>query len=236
MTRSIEMVAANAYQAAAVARTASTTVQAGTQAMDSTVQKILNLRETVTASAEQVKHLGTSSQQISKVVTLLNQIALQTNVLAINAEIEASRAGEEGQSFAAVAREVGDLAAHCAAATREIEQIVEDLQRETVQVVETMERGRAQVVEGTQLVEDTKCSLGEILEVSHQFDQLVESISLATVSQVETSQVLTASIKQMATVSQHTSVSSQAISHSLQQTVAVAQQLQASVEVFKVDA
>jgi methyl-accepting chemotaxis protein len=169
------------------------------------------------------------------VVSLINQIALQTNLLAVNAGIESARAGEERHSFGVVAKEVGELAVRCAAATQEIEEIVENILVETTQVVEAMELGMSEVVEGTDLVEDTKQSLARILEVSHQIEQLVASISIATVSQVKTSQEVTNLMKNMAEVSERTSKYSEQISSSLQQTVVVAQQLQASVEVFKVD-
>ena len=235
MTHSIQEVAGNANHAAAVARTASVTAEAGGEAMERTVEKILSLRETVSETAKKVKRLGESSQEISKVVSLINQIALQTNLLAINAGIEAARAGEEGQGFAVVAKEVGELAARSAVATQEIENIVENIQIETNQVVEAMELGTNQVIEGTQLVKNTKESLTNILEVSRKIDELVASISMATVSQAKTSQSVTTLMKQMVRVSEETSKSSHQISHSLQETVAVAQQLQASVEVFKVD-
>lgn len=203
--------------------------------MNCTIQKIMNMRETVAETAKKVTFLGESSQEIAKVVYLINQIALQTNLLVLNARIEAARAGEEGQSFAVVAKEVAELAARSSIATQEIEQIVETIQMETVQAVEAMERGTKQVTEGTQLVEGTKRSLTSILEVSRQIDQLVQSISSATVSQAETSQTVTDLIKEIAKVSEETSKSSHQISNSLQQTVEIAQQLQASVEIFKVD-
>ncbi len=234
MTLSIQDVAASARQAAEVARTASTTAQAGGTAMDRTVQSILNLRETVAETAKKVKRLGESSQQISRVVSLINQIALQTNLLAINASIEAARAGEEGRGFAVVAEEVGQLAAQSAAATREIEQIVETIQLETSEVVGAMELGTAQVVEGTRLVEDAKLSLGKILQVSSQIDELVQSISTATVSQVQTSQAVTDLMKEIARASERTSGSSRQVAQALKQTVAVSQELQAAVDVFKV--
>jgi methyl-accepting chemotaxis protein len=234
MTHSIQEVAQNARQAAAVARTASTTAETGGVAMDRSVENILGLRETVAQTAKKVKRLGESSQQISKVVSLINQIALQTNLLAINAGIEAARAGEEGQGFAVVAEEVGELAARSAAATKEIEQIVDNIQQETAEVVEAMELGTTQVVEGTHLVEDAKQSLSQILEVSRQIDQLVQSISTATVSQAETSQAVTELMKEIAQVSERTSDSTRHVSSSLQATVGIAQQLQASVETFKV--
>lgn len=234
MTRSIQQVAENARQAAVVARTASTTAEAGGLAMDRSVQNILNLRETVAETAKKVKRLGESSQQISKVVSLINQIALQTNLLAINAGIEAARAGEEGQGFAVVAEEVGSLAARSAAATREIEQIVENIQHETASVVEAMELGTSQVVEGTHLVEDAKHSLNQILDVSRQIDQLVQSISTATVSQAETSQAITELMKDIARISERTSNSTRQVASSLQETVGIAEELQASVGTFKV--
>lgn len=234
MTRSIQTVAENAYQAAEVARVASTTVEAGGVAMDLTVQNILNLRTTIGETTKKVKQLGESSQQISKVVNLIHQIALQTNLLAINAGIEAARAGEQGQGFAVVAEEVGELAARSAAATQEIEQIVDAILRETSEVVEAMDLGTTQVVEGTRLVSDAKQSLGQILEVSHQIDHLVQSISEATVSQVETSQSISHLMQEIAQVSHRTSSSSRQVSHSLRQTVEIAQELQESVETFKV--
>ncbi|MFB8790671.1 MAG: methyl-accepting chemotaxis protein [Potamolinea sp.] len=235
MSRSIQEVAYNARQAAAVARTASTTAEEGGVAMDRSVQNILSLRETVSQTAKKVKRLGESSQQISKVVSLINQIALQTNLLAINASIEAARAGEEGQGFAVVAEEVGELAARSAAATKEIEKIVDNIQQETNSVVEAMELGTTQVVEGTHLVEDAKQSLSQILEVSRQIDTLVQSISSATVSQAETSQVVTDLMKNIALASEKTSNSTRLYLGSLKETVEIAQELQASVSAFNVD-
>ncbi|UBF24712.1 GAF domain-containing protein [Kovacikia minuta CCNUW1] len=201
MTQSIQAVADRAQQAADVSRMAAATAETGGVAMDLTVQNILNLRETIGETAKKVKRLGESSQQISKVVSLINQIALQTNLLAINAGIEAARAGEQGQGFAVVAEEVGELAARSAVATQEIEQIVDAIQRETSEVVEAMELGTTQVVEGTRLVGDARQSLEHILEVSRQIDQLVQAISDTTVSQVQTSQAITSLMQEVAQVS-----------------------------------
>ena len=234
MTLSIQAVAGSANQAAEVARTAFTTAEAGGVAMDRTVESIVDLRDTVTEAATQVKLLGVSTQQISKVVSLINQIALQTNVLAINASIEASRAGEAGRGFTVVAEEIGQLASKSAAATKEIEQIVESIQQETNKVVRSMELGNNQVNEGANFVEDSKQSLGRILEESHQIYQLVQSISSATVSQAQTAQAVTNLMKEIATASEGTSEYSRQISNSLERTVEVAQQLQVSVGTFKV--
>lgn len=234
MTQSMKAVAESAEKAAFIANHAAHTATKSGHAMDLTVQNILSLRETVGETAKKVKRLGESSQQISRVVSLINQIAIQTNLLAINAGIEAARAGEEGQGFAVVAEEVGELAVRSAAATQEIEQIVENIQRETSEVVQAMEIGTTQVVEGTRIVEEAKQSLSEILDVSSQIDFLVQSISTATTSQVETSQSVSQLMKDIAAISQRTSDSSRQVSESLQQTVDISQQLQETVEAFKV--
>ncbi|MCG6133320.1 MAG: methyl-accepting chemotaxis protein [Nostoc sp. LLA-1] len=235
MTSSMKSVAENAQQAAVVANHAAQTATKSGQAMDLTVQNILCLRETVGDTAKKVKRLGESSQQISRVVSLINQIATQTNLLAINAGIEAARAGEEGQGFAVVAEEVGELAVRSAAATQEIEQIVENIQRETSEVVQAMEIGTTQVVQGTQIVEEAKHSLGEILDVSRQIDSLVQSISTATASQLQTSQSVSQLMQNIAAISQRTRDSSRSVSESLHQTVEISQQLQETVETFKVN-
>lgn len=235
MTLSIQEVAGSASQAAQVARTASATAEAGEIAMDRTVQGILNLRETIGDTAKKVKRLGESSQKISKAVSLINQIAEQTNLLSINASIEAARAGEEGRGFAVVAEEVGALAAQSAAATKEIEQIVESIQTETSEVVRAMEVGTTQVVEGSQLVEEAKKNLTQILEVSRQIDQLAQMISTATVSQAKTSQSVNTLMQDIAQTSNRTSGASRQVSGALQQTVQVAQQLQESVGAFKLN-
>ncbi|PZD71865.1 Methyl-accepting chemotaxis protein CtpH [Acaryochloris thomasi RCC1774] len=236
MAQSIQEVSVNAQQTADVVRSASSNAEAGGEAMDLTVQTIVELRETVAGTAKKVKRLGESSQQISKAVSLINQIALQTNLLAINASIEAARAGEEGRGFAVVAEEVGALAAQSAAATKEIEQIVDTIQMETSEVVNAMEVGTAQVVAGTGQVEAAKQSLGQIIEVSRQIDHLVQAISDSTASQTQTSEMVTNLMKEVAKVSANTSTASTKVASSLEGTVSVAKQLKASVDSFKVEA
>jgi twitching motility protein PilJ len=235
MTRSIQDVAESAHKTAQVAQAASATAESGGVAMDLTVQHILSLRQTIGETAKKVKRLGESSQQIAKVVSLINQIALQTNLLAINAGIEAARAGEQGQGFGVVAEEIGELAARSSTATQEIEKIVENIQRETSHVVDAMEQSTTQVVEGTHLVESAKKSLNQILEVSYQIDQLVQSISQATVSQSDTSGAVSRLMQEVSQMSERTSKSSRQVSEAMRQTVEVAQELRASVEMFEVD-
>ena len=236
MTESIQAVAESARKAADVTQTVATTAEAGGAVMDRTVYSIVNLRETVAETAKKVKRLGESSQQISKVVSLINEIALQTNLLAINASIEAARAGEEGRGFAVVAEEVGKLAAQSATATKDIEEIVQAIQLETNEVVEAMEVGTSQVVEGTQLVEETKQSLEKLFEASGQIDELVQSITTATVDQTKTSRQVSELMKEIARISEQTSQSSRQVSDSLQKTVTIADDLEESVRAFKIGA
>jgi methyl-accepting chemotaxis protein PixJ len=235
MRQSIKAVAKSAQQAADVARTAYNAAETGGTAIDLTVENIVGLRGIVGETAKKVKRLGESSQQISRVVAIINQLAMQTNLLAINTGIEAARAGEEAQGFAVIAEEVAVLAAQSSEATEEIEQIVATIQQETSEVVRAMESGTTQVVEGTRLVQNTKSSLNHILEVCSQIDQLVQSISTATVSQVQTSQEVSVLMQEIAKVSEMTSNSSRQVSTSLQETVEISQQLQESVRTFKVN-
>jgi methyl-accepting chemotaxis protein PixJ len=236
MASSTQEVATSAKQAAEITRSASLTAQSGGAAMDRTVASISQIRETVAETSKKVKRLGESSQQISKVVSLINQIALQTNLLAINASIEAARAGEEGRGFAVVAEEVGALATQSAAATKEIEQIVEAIQRETGAVVDAMEVGTTQVVEGSRLVEETKQSLQKIVDVSSEIDQLIQSISGATLSQTEKSDLIKKVFQDLAKVSETTSGSSKEIAQSLQESVQMTRELQESVSRFNTGA
>jgi methyl-accepting chemotaxis protein PixJ len=235
-TISIREVANSAQRAALVATSATATAQQGGRSIDNTVVNINQLRDTVAETAKKVKRLGESSQQISKAIGLINQIALQTNLLAINASIEAARAGEEGRGFAVVAEEVAQLATQSATATKEIEKIVETIQRETSEVTQAMELSTTQVVEGTRAVEQTKLSLQEIIEQSQQIDVFLQSIAMAAIEQAESSQAVTQVMTYVAQVSNQTSTSSEQVSNSLQATATITRELQAIVGKFKVNA
>lgn len=233
MVRSIHTVANHAQQAAEVSQTAAQTAEAGEFAMSETADSIAELRQSISEATKKVKRLGESAQQISKAVLLINQIEMQTNVLAINAGIEASRT-EGNHGFTMIAEEVSALAGRASAATHEISQLVRTIQQETIEVVDAMEKSTAQVVTGTQSVESAKQSLEQILQVSHQIDQIVHSISEATVSQVSTTNTVTNLMNTIAEVAKHTSSSSLEVSSSLRETVSVAKELEESVQTFKV--
>jgi methyl-accepting chemotaxis protein len=234
MTDSIQSVATNANQASSIANDAYSVAQEGTEAMAQTVTSILGLRTTVGESAKKMKRLGESSQKISQVVTLIEEIALKTNLLAINASVEASRAGEQGQGFTVVAEQVGALAEQSALATREIAQIVAAIQAETKDVAEVMERSTAQVVDGTRLVESTKQKLNQVLEKSQEINTLMSSISNATVAQSETAKAVTQLMQQVTVSSEERSVFSSQMASSMQETSQVAKKLEEKVAQFQV--
>ncbi len=234
MTSSIQAVAENARQAADVAHIASTAAQTGGKAIDATVENIVNLRKTVVETANKVKLLDDSSKRIAKVVALVHEISLQTSLLAINAGLEASRAGEEGDGFRVVSEQISKLAKQAVNATQEIEDVLTVIQQSTTDVSAAMEEGRTQVIDSTHMILDAKQHLEKIFEVSHQIDELVQSISTATVSQAQTSEKVTELMQEIARTSQYTSDSSRQVSSSLRQTVEVAEQLQQSVGRFKI--
>ena len=234
MTDSIQRVAESAREAEEVARSANETALRGGEAVERTVAGILDIRETVADTTRKVKRLAESSQEISKIVALISQIASRTNLLALNASIEAARAGEAGRGFAIVADEVRQLADRAAKASKEIEQIVLQIQGETSGVMTAMEEGTQQVIEGTRLAEQAKQSLDDIIQVSNRIDVLVRSITADTVEQTETSRAVAQVMQSVELTAQETSQESQRVSGSLQNLVGVAKDLLTSVDKFKV--
>ncbi|WP_421655764.1 methyl-accepting chemotaxis protein [Leptothermofonsia sp. ETS-13] len=235
MTESIQRVAESAREAEEVARSASATALKGGEAVERTVAGILEIRETVAETTRKVKRLAESSQEISKIVALISQIASRTNLLALNASIEAARAGEAGRGFAIVADEVRQLADRAAKASKEIEQIVLQIQSETSSVMMAMEEGTQQVIEGTRLAEQAKRSLEDIIQVSNRIDVLVRSITADTVEQTETSRAVAQVMQSVELTAQETSQEAQRVSASLQNLVGVARDLLTSVERFRVE-
>ena len=234
MSQSIQAVAENASQAEKITDDTYNTIVSSTNNMDLTVDSIVKLRSTVGETAKKMKRLGESSQKISQVVSFIEEIALKTNVLAINASVEAGRAGEYGQGFTIVAEQVGALAEQSAAATKEIASIVSAIQNETQEVNQAMESGTIQVVETTRLVEYTKKSLNLVLEKSQEINQLMESISQSTVSQADTSRNITSLMQKIAQLSANTSKSSAEVAESIVETAQIAAKLESTVGQFKV--
>ncbi|MDG2989712.1 methyl-accepting chemotaxis protein [Candidatus Synechococcus calcipolaris G9] len=235
MTNAIQRVADSAKEANDVARSASETALKGGEAVERTVAGILQIRETVAETTRKVKRLAESSQEIAKIVGVISQIASRTNLLALNASIEAARAGESGRGFAVVADEVRQLADRAAKASKEIEQIVLQIQSETGAVMTAMEEGTQQVIDGTKRAEQAKRSLEDIIQVSSQIDTLVRSITNATVEQTETARSMAQVMQSVELTAQATSQEAQRVSDSLQGLVSVARGLQTSVEKFRVE-
>ncbi len=234
LTDAIQRVAESAKEAETVARSASATAQKGGEAVDRTVEGIMEIRQTVAETTRKVKRLAESSQEISKIVALISQIASRTNLLALNASIEAARAGEAGRGFAIVADEVRQLADRVAKALKEIEQIVRQIQSETGSVMTAMEEGTQQVIQGTNLAEQAKKSLDDIVQVSNRIDTLVRSITADTVQQTETSRQVASVVQSVELTAQETSQEAQRVSGSLQSLAGVAGDLLTSVERFRV--
>lgn len=233
MTRTAQEVAASAEEAKAAVQQAAQTVEEGDEAMVRAVDGIQSIRTTVAETAEKVRHLGESSQKISAVVELISAFAAQTNMLALNASIEASRAGEEGRGFAVVAGEVRALARQSAEATEEIRKLIASIQAETSEVVEAMESGTEQVAIGTQLVDETRQSLNKIMTASFQINQLVAAIAEATVLQSQASETVSQTMMNVAGIADQTSAEVSQVSSSFDQLQKVAQALEESVGRFK---
>ncbi|MBE9029099.1 HAMP domain-containing protein [filamentous cyanobacterium LEGE 11480] len=234
VSMSIQTVANNADQASKLTDETYASVQDGSEYMDKTVDSILNLRSTVGETAKKIKRLGESAQKISQTVSLIDEIALKTNLLAVNASVEAARAGELGQGFTAVAEQVGALAEQSASATKEIAQIVSAIQAETQEVVGAIETGTAQVVDSTQLVESTKQRLTQVLQKSAQINQLMRSISESTTAQTAAADVVTNQVKSATVESEQRAKASEQMAQAIQDTAEIARSLQESVAQFKV--
>ena len=234
MANTAREVAANAELAEEAVKLADRTVAEGDAAMNQTVDGMQAIRATVAETAKRVKYLGESSQKISKAVDLINGIAARTNTLAINASLEASRAGSQGRGFSIIASEVRTLARQSAEATEEIRQLVLSIQAETREVVAAMESGTEQVVTGTKLIDVTRQTLNKITAVSSEISQRVTTISQATISQSQTSEVVTRTMQDVASIANQTSAEANQVSESFEQLRHVAQLLQESVGQFKV--
>ena len=234
MTDSIQRVAENAREAEEVANSSSATALKGGEAVERTVVGILQIRETVSETARKVKRLAEASQEISKIVALISQIASRTNLLAMNASIQAARAGEAGRGFVIVADEVRQLADRAAKALKEIEQIVLQIQSETGSVMTAMEEGIQQVIDVTGRAEQAKTSLEDIIQVSNRIDTLVRSITADTVEQRENSRAVAQVMQSVELTAQETSQESQRVAGSLQSLVGISQDLLESVERFRI--
>jgi methyl-accepting chemotaxis protein PixJ len=235
MTIAIQSIANMAQQTIKIVNESNYKATDTEAAMKLTLQNVLLIQETVEETNKKLRWLGEYSQQISRVVSIINQIAMQTNLLAINAGIEAAKAGEEGQGFAVVAEEVGELAGRSATAIQEIEEIIAKIQRETSEMLQTMTVGNNQVIESSHMIENAKQNLQQIVDVSQQIDSLVNSILSSTTSELQTSQILSQTIQEMNSMSTHSSDNFRQIYQSLEKAVDISQELKETLETFLVN-
>jgi twitching motility protein PilJ len=207
-----EEVSGNAERAADVARHSVDVAHKGGDAVRRTIDGMNAIRETIQDTSKRIKRLGESSQEIGNIVELINDIAEQTNILALNASIQASMAGEAGRGFAVVADEVQRLAERAATATKQIEVLVRTIQTDTNEAVVSMERSTTDVVGGALLAENAGAALEEIEQVSNQIASLVQNISASSRQQSGAVQNIARNMQVLKEISAQTADSTSATS------------------------
>jgi len=232
MVVSIEEVAGNAERCSDVARHSVDVAHKGGEAVRRTIEGMNTIRETIQDTSKRVKRLGESSQEIGNIVGLIEEIADQTNILALNASIEASRAGEASRGFAVVADEVQKLAERSANATKQIEVLVSTIQSDTNEAVVSMERSTTDVVGGALLAENAGAALDEIEQVSHQIASLVQNISGSATGQTEATVDISRNMQVLREISSKTTQSTTATSSAISKLSELASQLRETVRGF----
>ena len=212
MASSVAEVSGNAERAADVARHSVEVAHKGGDAVRRTIDGMNTIRETIQETSKRIKRLGESSQEIGNIVELINDIAEQTNILALNASIQASMAGEAGRGFAVVADEVQRLAERAANATKQIEVLVRTIQTDTNEAVVSMERSTTDVVGGALLAENAGAALEEIEQVSNQIASLVQNISASSRQQTGGAQNIARNMGVLKEISVQTAESTNATS------------------------
>jgi twitching motility protein PilJ len=233
MAASIEEVSGNSERCADVARHSVDIAHKGGDAVRRTIDGMNAIRETIQETSKRIKRLGESSQEIGNIVELINDIAEQTNILALNASIQASMAGEAGRGFAVVADEVQRLAERAAKATRQIEVLVRTIQTDTNEAVVSMERSTTDVVGGALLAENAGAALEEIEQVSNQIASLVQNISASARQQAAVSGNISKNMQVVREISTQTAEGSTATSTSIAKLAALSAQLRKSVAGFR---
>ncbi len=230
---SIEEVSGNAERSSDVARHSVDVAHKGGEAVRRTIDGMNTIRETIQDTSKRIKRLGESSQEIGNIVELINDIAEQTNILALNASIQASMAGEAGRGFAVVADEVQRLAERCTNATRQIEVLVRTIQSDTNEAVVSMERSTTDVVGGALLAENAGAALDEIEQVSNQIASLVQNISSSSREQANVAQVIDKRTTNLSKISSKTGRDTQTTAQAIHKLSELASQLRQSVEGFQ---
>jgi twitching motility protein PilJ len=232
MAGSIEEVSGNAERSSDVARHSVDVAHKGGEAVRRTIDGMNAIRETIQETSKRIKRLGESSQEIGNIIELINDIAEQTNILALNASIQASMAGEAGRGFAVVADEVQRLAERSTNATKQIEVLVRTIQSDTNEAVVSMERSTTDVVGGALLAENAGAALDEIEQVSNQIANLVQNISSSARQQAGAAADVTRRTTKLKEISEQTGKATTATAASISKLSELASQLRQTVAGF----
>ncbi|MET0331419.1 MAG: methyl-accepting chemotaxis protein [Dyella sp.] len=205
----------------------------GAEVVRETISGMDSIRDQIQETSKRIKRLGESSQEIGSIVELINDIAEQTNILALNAAIQAASAGEAGRGFAVVADEVQRLAERSAGATKRIETLVQTIQSDTNEAVNSMEQTTAEVVAGARLAEDAGGALGDIERVSHDLAALIQNISTAAREQSVAATDISVSMNSIQEITSQTSMGASQTADSIGYLAQLASDLRRSVAHFK---
>ena len=233
MAVTIDQVSSNAAESAAVAERSVAIANTGAEVVQNTIKGMDNIREQIQETSKRIKRLGESSQEIGDIVSLINDIADQTNILALNAAIQASMAGDAGRGFAVVADEVQRLAERSSAATKQIEALVKTIQSDTNEAVISMEQTTAEVVRGARLAQDAGEALEQIETVSQELAELIQNISNAARQQASSAGHISNTMNVIQEITSQTSSGTTATARSIGNLASMAQELKGSVAGFK---
>ena len=233
MAESMSAVSTEADNSAMVAQQSMDIAQKGAQVVRNTIGSMENIRETIQETSKRIKRLGESSQEIGDIVGLITEIADQTNILALNAAIQASTAGDAGRGFAVVADEVQRLAERAGNATKQIEGLVNTIQADTNEAVKSMEISTSGVVSGASMAEDAGVALKEIEDVSTELSKLIKGISTSTKEQSKIALSVSDTMSVIQEITLQTSEGTDETSASLQALNELSAELGRSVSGFK---
>ncbi|MFC3608315.1 methyl-accepting chemotaxis protein [Stutzerimonas tarimensis] len=232
MAVSIDQVSANASESSAVAERSVAIANKGNEVVHNTITGMDNIREQIQDTSKRIKRLGESSQEIGDIVSLINDIADQTNILALNAAIQASMAGDAGRGFAVVADEVQRLAERSSAATKQIESLVKAIQNDTNEAVFSMEQTTSEVVRGARLAQDAGVALEDIEKVSRTLAALIQNISNAARQQASSAGHISNTMNVIQEITSQTSAGTTATARSIGNLAKLATDMRRSVSGF----